>query len=62
MSYDSYKRSLEREIEALNWLIDDKIMHGVSYRHESRQHKELIKQARKMRHKSFFSRLAFMLF
>lgn len=58
MGYKHYKKHIEREIDALNLLIDEKIMHGLSYRKEAKRHKDLIRWARRNRQPSFMTRMA----
>ena len=48
MSKQQYLRALNKEIQKLNGLIDDKILHGHDYKREARRHKELLRQLRKM--------------
>lgn len=57
MSHHQYQARLEHEIDQLNWVIDEKITRGVSYRAEARRHRELIRQARKMRRRPMISRM-----
>ena len=47
MSKQQYLRALNKEIQKLNGLIDDKIVHGYDYKREARRHKVLLQQLRK---------------
>jgi predicted exporter len=47
MSKQQYLRALNKEIQKLNGLIDDKIVHGYDYKREARRHRELLRQLRK---------------
>lgn len=49
---------IEQELETINWVIDEKIIHGISYRSESKRHKELLRWARRLRRPSLFRRLS----
>jgi hypothetical protein len=57
MTYSQYKHHIESELNVLNWVIDEKIAQGLSYRQEARRHKELIRRARRMHRKSFLSKV-----
>ncbi|MBP9771768.1 MAG: hypothetical protein KBD16_02475 [Candidatus Pacebacteria bacterium] len=57
MQYKEYKQHLEQELETLNWVIDEKILRGLSYKSEARRHLDLIKQARRERRRPLFTRL-----
>jgi hypothetical protein len=57
MTHQQYQQYIEREISSLNMLIDEKILHGLSYRSEARRHRELIRQARKMRRQPLMLRM-----
>jgi hypothetical protein len=54
----------KREIKKLNRLIDQKIIRGESYRHESRRHKELVHRLHGLSQNSWFERtfMSFSLF
>lgn len=59
MKYQQFQEKIEDQIESLNMLIDEKILHGISYRAEAKRHKALIKWARRDRqHRSIFAKLA----
>ncbi len=58
MNYKQYQESIENQLNTLNLLIDEKILHGLSYRSEAKRHRELIQQARRERRQPFFARLA----
>lgn len=47
MSKQQYLRALNKEIQKLNGLIDDRILHGYDYKQEARRHKELLRQLRR---------------
>lgn len=47
---------LERKIAMLNRLIDARIVAGIPYPDEAREHKMLLSQLRKIRAYSFFNR------
>jgi hypothetical protein len=57
MKYTEYATLLEKELTTLNWIIDEKILHGISYHREAKRHRELIKQARRERRRPFFARV-----
>ncbi|QQR82177.1 hypothetical protein IPJ70_02730 [Candidatus Campbellbacteria bacterium] len=57
MKYQEYIQYIDKEIDHLNWVIDEKIMQGISYRAEAKRHKELIQWARRNRRPSLFKRL-----
>jgi len=44
---------IEKEIKALNWRIDLKIVQGISYAVESRKHKKLVRQLRMLAPRKF---------
>ena len=44
MSRQELKKTIERQLKELNWKIDMKIIHGLSYRQEARRHKILLRQ------------------
>ncbi len=47
MSKQQYLKALNKEIQKLNGVIDDKIMHHGNYKREAQRHKELLRQIRK---------------
>jgi hypothetical protein len=57
MKYQEYKQHIESELDSLNWVIDEKILRGLSYRGEAKRHKALIKQMRRERRGPFFTRV-----
>lgn len=57
MSQAQYLKMLEREIQKINNKIDMKILQGVSYAKEAREHKLLLKKVRFHTRRSFFNRL-----
>jgi hypothetical protein len=58
MNQHQFTQRIEQELEALNWTIDEKIIQGISYRSESKRHKELLRWARRLRRPSFLRRLS----
>lgn len=59
MKYKQFQEKIENQIESLNVLIDEKIMHGISYRAEAKRHKALIRWARRDRkQRSLFAKFA----
>ena len=58
MNYRQFGETIEKELQNLNLIIDEKILHGISYREEARRHKALIKWARRNRQTSFFRKLS----
>jgi predicted SprT family Zn-dependent metalloprotease len=44
MSKHKYVKEMERELHRINEIIDFKILHGLVYREETRQHKKLMSQ------------------
>lgn len=57
MSQQQYQLRIEQEIDSLNWVIDEKIAQGISYRSEARRHRELIRQVRRLRRRPMLSRM-----
>lgn len=49
MSTHKYIKYISKELKKLNDVIDFKIMHGLSYREETRKHKDLFKQINALR-------------
>lgn len=47
MSKQQYIKALNKEIQKLNGVIDDKIMHHYDYKREAQRHKELLRKIRK---------------
>lgn len=47
MSKQEYIKTLNKEIQKLNGVIDWKIIHHADYRHEARRHKNLLAQLRR---------------
>jgi len=58
MHYRSYHKRVERELDNLNLLIDEKILHGLSYKREAKRHKALFRWARHRRQPSLLTRLS----
>jgi len=44
MSQHQYVKHINKELRRINEIIDFKILHGLSYREETRKHKELLNQ------------------
>ncbi len=44
MSKNKYIKEIERELQRLNEVIDFKILHGLAYKEETRQHRKLLDQ------------------
>lgn len=49
MSEQQYLKALNREIQKLNGIIDNKILYELNYRRESIRHKKLLMELRKVR-------------
>jgi glutamate mutase epsilon subunit len=56
MNREQYVKIIERELHNLNKRIDMKILQGIEYRKEAREHKMLQKKMIQHSKKSFFSR------
>ncbi len=56
MNREQYVRIIERELQSLNKRIDMKILQGVEYKKEARDHKILQKKMLQHSRPSFFSR------
>ena len=48
MSKTTMIKTIKKEISALNWAIDMKIIKGQSYRQDARRHKILLMQLRRL--------------
>lgn len=48
MSKTTMIKTIKKEINALNWTIDMKIIKGLSYRNDARRHKILLMQLRRL--------------
>lgn len=59
MNREQYIKIIERELQALNKRIDMKILQGVEYKKEARDHKILQKKMLQHSRKGFFSKLPF---
>ncbi len=57
MSQKQYLKLVEREIQRVNKIIDQKIMKGEDYFKEARDHKLLLKKIRFHERRSFLRRL-----
>jgi hypothetical protein len=57
MKYQEYTQHLSKELDSINWVIDEKILRGLSYQLEARRHRELIKQARRARRRPLLDRV-----
>ena len=57
MKYKEYAERIEKEIDSINWRIDEKILRGLSYAAEARRHKALIRQVRRERRHPVLNRV-----
>ncbi len=57
MSQKQYFRTIEKEIQRINRIIDLKIVRGEEYGREARDHKLLLKKIRYQNRRSFLKRL-----
>jgi hypothetical protein len=57
MSQKQYLKTVEKEIQRINRIIDLKIMQGKEYTKEARDHRLLLKKVRFHNRQSFFRRL-----
>jgi hypothetical protein len=57
MSQKQYFRTVEKEIQRINRIIDLKILRGEEYIREARDHKLLLKKVRFYNRQSFLKRL-----
>ncbi|MEX0910408.1 MAG: hypothetical protein WDZ73_01500 [Candidatus Paceibacterota bacterium] len=57
MNYHQYKKSLAKEINTLNKIIDDKIVRGLPYVKEAWRHKTLSKELKRLEGKSYLANL-----
>jgi hypothetical protein len=57
MSQKQYFRTIEKEIQRINRIIDLKIVRGLDYTREARDHKLLLKKVRFYNRQNFFKRL-----
>jgi len=57
MSQKQYLKTVEREIQRINRIIDLKILRGEDYIKEARDHKLLLKKVRFYNRQNFFKRL-----
>ena len=57
MSQKQYFRTIEKEIQKINRIIDLKIVQGLDYTREARDHKLLLKKVRFYNRQNFFKRL-----
>jgi len=56
MSREQYLKIIEREIHNINKKIDIKILQGMDYTREAREHKQLLHKIRQHKRKGFFGR------
>jgi len=56
MSQKQYLKSIEKEIQKINKIIDQKIVRGENYFKEARDHKLLLRKIRFQERRNFFSR------
>ncbi len=59
MSQSQYLKMLEKEIQKVNKLIDQKILRGENYSKEARDHKLMIRRMRYHTKPSFWNRFSF---
>ncbi|OGI74321.1 hypothetical protein A3D42_02440 [Candidatus Nomurabacteria bacterium RIFCSPHIGHO2_02_FULL_41_18] len=57
MSQKQYLKTIEKEIQRINKIIDRKIIKGEDYLKEARNHKLLLRKIRFYERRSFFRRL-----
>ncbi len=57
MNREQYIKIVEREIHNINKKIDIKILQGVDYRKEAREHKQLLHKIRQHKRKGFLGNL-----
>ncbi len=57
MSQKQYLKSIEKELQRINKIIDQKIMRGEDYWKEARDHKLLLRKIRFNERRTFFRRL-----
>jgi hypothetical protein len=58
MNKTQFAKRIEDELETLNWIIDEKIIQGISYRHEAKRHKELLRWVHRLRKPSLLRRIS----
>ncbi len=56
MNREQYVKIIERELHTINKVIDMKILQGIEYRKEARNHKILQHKMRQHSRKGFFNR------
>lgn len=57
MKKQEYVKIVERELQRVNKIIDYKIIHGIEYAREARDHKLLLRKMRQHTGRSFFQKL-----
>jgi len=57
MSKEQYLKIIAREIHNINKQIDIKILQGVEYKKEAREHKQLLHKIRQHSRRNFFNNL-----
>jgi hypothetical protein len=57
MSQKQYLKTIEKEIQRINRIIDFKILRGEEYKKEAKDHKLLLKKIRFYNRQSFFKRI-----
>lgn len=55
MSREQYLKIIEREIHNINKRIDAKIIQGMDYKREAREHKQLLRKIRQHSRKGFLA-------
>jgi hypothetical protein len=58
MNQHQFTQHVEQELSSLNWVIDEKIIQGISYKSEAKRHRELLRWARNYRKPSLLHRLS----
>lgn len=59
MNREQYVKIIEKELQSINKRIDMKILQGIDYRKEARDHKILQRKMLQHSKKSFFTKLSF---
>ncbi len=57
MKHQEYLKIIEKELQRINKIIDYKIIHGLEYTQEARDHKLLLRKIRQNTPSTFFNRL-----
>lgn len=62
MTQKQYLKMLEKEIQKLNKVIDLKIMRGLDYRKEARDHRLMLRRMNYLRGKTFGQKMLYLFF